>query len=145
MAHPDLDRLLAMLLDASQHLLSEAREMYPIAASMSRDAKITAVGVYFAEEYPESQRVIDELTWALVSLASSEETAALGMACDVHFAKDQSSPKRDAIRVDLEHATGESVSVIVPYHWSGDVIELEAPIEEERRPEWFRPHAGTGE
>ncbi len=119
--------------------------MYPIAASMSRDAKITAVDVYFGEEHPKSQRVIDELTLVLMSLASSDETAALGMAYDVLFANDMSSPKRDAIKVDLEHATGESLSVTVPYHWSGEVIELEDAFAEERRPKWFRPRGDTAQ
>ena len=131
-----------MLVDAAQHLLSKNREMYPIAASMSRGAGIAAVAAYFGEEHPESQKIIDELTLVLSSLAASDEPAALGMAYDVRFAMDESSPKRDAIKVDLEHASGESLSVTVPYHWSGEVIELEDPIVEERRPKWFKAQRG---
>jgi len=142
MAHPDLDRLFAMLRDASRHLLSQQREMYPIAASMSRGAEITPVATDVGEEYPESQQVIDELTPVLSSLAACDETAALGMAYDVRFAMDESSPKRDAIQVDLEHASGESLSVTVPYLWSGEAIELEDPIVEERRPQWFGTRGG---
>ena len=61
----------------------------------------------------------------LVSRTFPHKTAALGLASDVRFAKDANSLKRDGIKIDLEHADGESLTVVVPYHRHGNAFEFE--------------------
>jgi hypothetical protein len=93
------------------------------------------------DEHPQSQEMIDELSLVLIANAFPHKTVALGLAYDIHFANSKDEPKRDAIRVDLEHASGESITVIVPYTQTGNrTIELEEPVSEAKTPQWFIAH-----
>jgi hypothetical protein len=107
MAHPDLDKLYTMLIDRAQELLSRNNDMYQIAASMSREREIQPVMAYWGDEHPSSQKVIDELSSLLVAQAVPDKTNALGLAYDIRYSENRESPKRDAIKVDLEHANGD--------------------------------------
>lgn len=137
MAHPQLDQLFSTLLTRAQALLQKNGEMYPIAASMSRDSDITPIAAYWGDEHPSSREVIDEFHIALSSQALSAKTAALGLAYDVRTG-DKNHLMHDAIKIDLEHSDGERLSVFVPYKKRSDgPIELGDPVSESNPAHWF--------
>ena len=107
-----------------------------------QDGEIRPLAAYWGDEHPPAQNVIDELSLVLIANAFPHNTAALGLAYDIHFAEPKDAPKRDAIKVDIEHADGQSVSVIVPYTMNQDgTITLEEALSEPKAPQWFIAHA----
>ena len=65
MRDPILEELFNFLFDASKHLLDKYAEMYPHAASADNEGKSNVVGVYWGEEHPSSQSVLDEFAISL--------------------------------------------------------------------------------
>ena len=138
MAHPDLDELLNALLPLAQQMLAENGEFYPFGSTMTVAGKIVAQGAYTGEEHPKSQPLIELLTQAYRKQALNGEIRAAGICYDVRTIPPGQSEKTDAVCLALEHQTGQSVSVFVPYKkgWFGKVKygELFAAA---REPEFF--------
>jgi len=122
-------------------LLEKNGELYPIAAMMEQNSEIRPVMAYWGEEHPDSQKVIDELSLALTSQAFPQRSAVLGLAYDIRFANSKDKQKQDAIKVDIEHANGESITIITPYSKEGSgPVEFSDPFSENKPSQWFVSH-----
>lgn len=138
MAHEQSDLLYTHLLMRAKSLLEKNGELYPIAAMMEQNSEIRPVMAYWGEEHPDSQKVIDELSLALTSQAFPQRSAALGLAYDIRLANSKDSQKQDAIKVDIEHVNGESITIITPYSRGRDgTVELLDPFSESKPSQWF--------
>jgi hypothetical protein len=114
MAHPDLDRLLNTLLQEAKALLATNGEFFPFACAMQTDGQVTSEAAYDAER-SDSQSLINMLTQALKARANAGQIRASGICYDVRILPPGRAEKSDAICVGLEHYSGESVSVYLPY------------------------------
>ena len=116
MAHPELDALFNTLLPFAQTMLREHGEFYPFGAIMTSSGEIRHVGAKMEDDdHPLSQPLIDLLTETFKNQAKKGELRAAGICYDVvtvPLGKDQ---KRDAVCCCLEHYSGETVDVFVPY------------------------------
>jgi len=115
MAHPDLDELLNALLPFAQQMLAEHGEFYPFGSTMTVAGKIVAQAAHIGEEHPKSQPLIELLTQAYRQQALNGEIRAAGICYDVRTIPPGQTEKTDAVCLALEHQTGQSVSVFVPY------------------------------
>jgi len=109
----DLDNLLDFLLSAAIELLEKHHEFFPIAAQVTREGELEAVGfVDLDEERPASADVIDALGESMRPTAAAGEIRASGLCVDVRVDFEGFS---DAVEVRLEHAEHEPVAVLMPY------------------------------
>lgn len=108
-AQQQLDKLLEVALGFAQQELAEYGEFFPYAAAIGQGGEPELIAALPVEEdeRPPSADVIDSCVEALV--ANRERIQAAAVVADV------STPNGDAIRVELEHAEGHALTVLVPY------------------------------
>ena len=115
MAHPDLNNLLNSLLPSAQNMLSKYAEFYPFGATLDSKGKISSEAAYTGEDKPLSQPLIELMTAAFKQYAKENKIIAAGMCMDVRTIPPGESQKTDAILMGLEHVSGESIDVYLPY------------------------------
>jgi len=121
MAHPELNALFKTLLPFVQTMLREHGEFYPFGAVMTSSGEIQQVGPKMEDDdHPPSQPCIDLLTEAFKKQAKKGELRAAGICYDVLTVPPGEVEKRDAVCCCLEHYSGETVDVFVPYTRTAD-------------------------
>ena len=121
MAHPELNALFKTLLPFVQTMLREHGEFYPFGAVMTSSGEIQQVGAKMEDDdHPPSQPCIDLLTEAFKKQAKKGELRAAGICYDVLTVPPGEVEKRDAVCCCLEHYSGETVDVFVPYTRTAD-------------------------
>lgn len=115
MAHPDLDQLLDALLPFAQKCLVERGEFYPFGASLSRAGDLVLQAAHAGDDPPPALEGLATLEGILRTQAANGEIRAAGLCVAVRTQPLGHTKKIDAIHVGLEHQTGESVSVFLPY------------------------------
>ena len=115
MPHPDLEALFDMLIPFAQQMLSQHGEFFPFGSTMTSSGEIIANAADPGEEEPEPQKVIELLTKGFQQKAASGEIRAAGICSDIWVVPPDATEKTSAICLSLEHQSGESVDVCVPY------------------------------
>jgi hypothetical protein len=116
MAHPELDELFNMLVPFAKTMLREYGEFYPFGAFMSSSGEIQWVGAKMEDDdHPPSESLIDLLTETFKNQAARGGLRAAAICYDVLTIPPGEDQKRDAICCGLEHYSGETVDVFVPY------------------------------
>lgn len=110
-AQADLDGLLDVALGFAQQQLATRGEFFPYAAAVGNSgaAEMIAARPDPDDEQPRSADVIDSCVAALVSKRADIRAGAI--VADVRSAE----LGGDAIQVDLEHAEGHALTVLLPY------------------------------
>lgn len=111
-AQEDLDGLLNVALEFAQEQLQRRGEFYPYAAAIGADGDPEMIAAHPEEvdtdpENPDSIAVIEACVAALRE--RREELRASAIVSDVLL------DGEDAIRVQLEHAEGPTLAVVLPY------------------------------
>lgn len=108
-AQEDLDGLLDLTLSFAQQQLAGPGEILPYAALVDQAGELRLVAVDVDDEMPRSTDVIDACVAALTSQRSSIR------ACAVVAEVRVPELGGDAVRVELEHADGHAIAVLLPY------------------------------
>ena len=111
----DSEELMNSLIPFAEKMLSEHGEFFPYGGTMKPDGKIVSVAGYNGSEHPPSQEIIDLLHKAFRESAKAKECKATGLVYDVRVNLPESNEKSDALAIELDHASGYSVLVYVPY------------------------------
>jgi hypothetical protein len=111
----EMDSLLDALLPFAKQMLGEHGEFYPYAATLDSSGNLQMVATHTGEEHPDSSQLIELLYEGLVQQASTGEIRAAAVCADVRVTPPNSPEMTDAIRVAIEHASGEPVNVFLPY------------------------------
>lgn len=108
-AQDQLDELLSVALGFAQQELAEHGEFFPYAAAIDERGEPELIAARPAEGggQPASADVIGACVEALAE--KRERIQAAAVVADV------STPEGDAIRVELEHAEGHALAVLLPY------------------------------
>jgi hypothetical protein len=115
MAHPDLDELLNTVIPFAQQTLAQYGEFYPFGASMAPDGTIALESAHTGEDQPQSQELIDMLTEGFRQAAAAAKLRAACICFDVRTIPPGETMKTDAVCISLEHESGESVDLFLPY------------------------------
>ncbi len=115
MAHPDLDRLLNVLLPFATESLAKAGEFYPFGAALDADGTPAMMAGYDGHDQPTVEAVIEHLMGGLRDKASKGEITTAGICLDAWVTLPEASERTDAIEARLEHASGAAVRVFLPY------------------------------
>ncbi len=113
MAHKQLDELLNFLESIARNNLEKYGEFYPIAASIDLNDKKTLNTVYDGDEHPKSADLILLLKAGFHQDINEKKVKAVGMCIDVKLVHDDK--KINALQFILEHESGESLNVYIPY------------------------------
>jgi hypothetical protein len=121
LTHPELDALFNTLLPFAQTMLREHGEFYAFGAIMNSSGEIRHVGAKMEDDdHSPSQPLIDLLTQTFKKQATKGELHAAGICYDVLTVPPGEDQKRDAVCCCLEHYSGETVNVFVPYVKAAD-------------------------
>lgn len=108
-AQRQLDDVLNVGVAVAQDQLARHGEFFPFAVALSPegDPELVAVAADTLGEHPTPAEVIDASVAVLID--RRQELSAVGLVADV------ATDEGDAIRVELEHAEGVALAVLVPY------------------------------
>jgi hypothetical protein len=140
MANPDLNQLLSSLLPFAERMLAKRGEFFPFAMAMKPNGEIETISVYEGDEHPAPETLIELTTQAFKQQAREGQIRAAGICYDVRTVPPGRSEKCDAVCTSLEHHTGESVDVYLPYEKdSRGNIQYGEMFATRRTPQFFVP------
>ena len=106
--------LLDALLSTAERLLRKNGEFYPIGATLTAEDEVSfSAASYDDDDYPESQRVMNDLILSHRELAAQQHIKASGIAFNAAVAAPDGAESA-AILITLEHASGYAVMVGAP-------------------------------
>ena len=114
----ECEELMNALVPFAQQMLSKHREFLPFGGTMSVDGKIANSMSSTGEERPTSQALIDLLEDGFREGAKKRLYKATAIVVDILTIPPGKKTKQDAIEVRLDHVSGLSVKVIIPYAFS---------------------------
>ena len=114
--------LMDATLPLAEKLLTEHGEFFPYGGAMTPEGKIVSVAAYDGDEQPPSAEVIDMLQKAFQTAAKNKEYKATALVYDVRVQLPNGEPS-DAIAIALDHESGYSVVVLLPYAINGGQIQ----------------------
>jgi hypothetical protein len=111
-AQRHLDELLGVTLGFARGQLLEHGEFFPYGAAVTSAAQVEMVAPELtqSDEHPTSADVLAACVETLIARRAGIQAAAV--------VADVATPEGDAIRVDLEHAEGIALTVLLPYSLS---------------------------
>jgi hypothetical protein len=116
----ECEALMNALVPFAEQLLSKRREFYPFGGTMSIDGKISPGATFTGDERPDSQSLIDLLEKGYRDGAKRHLYKATAIIVDVRTIPPGKKDKQDAVEVRLDHVSGYSVKVLLPYAFSRD-------------------------
>ncbi|HHP0460851.1 MULTISPECIES: hypothetical protein [Vibrio harveyi group] len=128
----DALHLFDSVLPFAEKMLAEYGEFYPYGAAMTLTGDVVDVSVFEGNEYPPSSEIIDLLNSAFLKAAASRQYSTTAVVYDVRITL-PSGKDSDAIAVNLDHNSGYSIVVYLPYKKVNQAIEYgEISVQEGR-------------
>lgn len=116
--------LMDAVLPLAEKLLSEHGEFFPYGGAMKPNGEIISVAAYDGDEQPPSADLINLLQQAYKTAAKNKEYKATALVYDVRVQLPESGEKSDAIAIALDHESGYSVVVFLPYNISNNQLSF---------------------
>lgn len=104
----------------AETMLNNGKEYYPFGTKINNNGELIPVGYKDNEsDYPESQKVIDELTAEFERELKIGEIKAYGLTYDVRVQTDNLKDKTDAILIDIYHRNSNGIpKYYFTYSWN---------------------------
>lgn len=119
-AKTEATELMNTLLPFAEEMLAEYGEFLPFGGAIMKDGSIADFGADNGTEHSSSQSLISLLESAFVEGARTGDYRATAVVCDVRVVLPNQTEKTDAIAVRLDHMSGYSVEVMIPYERVAD-------------------------
>lgn len=110
----DSQHLMDSVLPLAEKLLIEHGDFFPYGGAMTPNGEIVSVAAYDGDEHPPSSELINLLNQAFRQAAANKQYKATALVYDVRIKLPNGEPS-DAIAVNLDHETGYTVVVFLPY------------------------------
>ena len=108
-------QLMNAVLPLAEQLLSQYGGFFPYGGAMTPSGEIISIAAYDGDERPPSSEVISMLQRGFISAAQSGGYKATALVYDVRVPLPETGEKSDAIAIALDHESGYSVVVLLPY------------------------------
>jgi hypothetical protein len=102
----------------ARHFLNEAREFYPFGAVINVNYLVKPVGIYFGQEHPESNDVINKLGSALYEGLQKGDYKIVGMGIDIYLPKTDDKETQSAIEIRIMNIDGLIAKYWLPYYFN---------------------------
>ena len=119
----DSQQLMDAVLPLAEKFLIESGEFFPYGGAMTASGEIVSVAAYDGDDHPPSSELIDLLNQAFSSAATKKEYKATALVYSVRIQLADGEPS-DAIAINLDHQSGYSVVVLLPYAKNNGVLEF---------------------
>lgn len=116
-------QLMDAVLPFAQQMLTEHGEFFPYGGAMNSAGEIISVTAYEGNENLPSSELIEFLNKAFRGAAAKKEYKATALVYDVRISLPSGEPS-DAIALNLDHESGYSVIVLLPYTLSNGKLEF---------------------
>lgn len=114
--------LMDAVLPLAEKLLTEHGEFFPYGGAMTPEGNVVSISAYDGDEHPPSSALIDMLQKAFHASAQNGEYKATALVYDVRIRLASGEPS-DAIAIALDHKSGYSVVVLLPYSIIGGELQ----------------------
>jgi len=118
-------------------LLEKNGEFFPFAIVMHPLGEVVHFNVYDGREHPPSREVRELLFRQLRLQAEDGQCKAIAVFSNMAVQDRDSGSKFDAVAAELEHQSGYSVAVYIPYTASDSSVVLGDPRASKREPTVF--------
>jgi len=136
-----IEKLMTRIVPIAERLLEQHGSFAPYGGALSRGDEVILAGGKSEEDYDCSGDVIESVVDQLQQYAGDGSHHALAMVLDVKMTPPGKSEETDAIRIVLEHETGESLEAFIPYSRSPDgKIEYDEMFAFPGKPRFFKQH-----
>lgn len=121
MPHADLEKLLDATLPFGQQMIAKHGEFFPYGAVINSKGEVELRAASDGTEQPASEKLIELMTQAFRAETTAGKIRAACICSDVRVIPPGQTEKTDAICAELEHESGEFLSVFMPYKkgWFG--------------------------
>lgn len=118
-AKADCETVLSPLLEFAEKMLREQGGFIPFAGGLTKNGKVTLVGAIDGDENQpqDAEHLMKILTAALKAGARKGDYTATGLVVDGRVVPPGQATKSDAIIAQLDHASGYSIQLFVPYRF----------------------------
>lgn len=143
----DFQRLLTEAIKAASFLIEKNNSFLPLVLYLQADGELAFAQFDGEDELDRAPDALDYLALAQAALrqvAWRGELRATALACDVRIKSSEESPLTDAIRVDLEHRDGGSLSFFQPYSIEAGEIAYGKTMCQAQQASIFVPAADDG-
>ena len=113
MAHPDLDKVLSILLEFVQKFVATAGSFPPFGVALKANGEPSFVGANFYEN--SGIEMLDLVKKGLHECVTQPEVKAIGLCYDGALLSPGNAPEARVIRVQLEHCEGQAMQVDVSW------------------------------
>lgn len=138
----DFQRLAQEAVKCASYLLEKNQGFLPVVFYLKPDGDVAVAdftGQEALESPPDALDYLALAQLALRPLALAGELRATALACDVRMKFAPEAPSTDAIRVDLEHRDGGSLSFLQPYTLETGEVALGQGVCQMQPPVIFAP------
>jgi hypothetical protein len=115
MANPDLETLLNVVLPFAEGQLAEQGGFHPFGAVLNADGDVAPSAAWTGEEQPDPNELIDVMLAGFRQQAADGLIRAAVVCLDGRVILPDTETRSDAICAQLEHVSGECVTVCQPY------------------------------
>jgi len=115
MPKEEVQDLMNFVMPVAQDMLKKYGEFYPYGGVINSKGETVLTGVHNENERPSSMELIELITKAFQTGAKAGEYRATAIVYDVRIVPPGSKEKSDAIAINLDHADGLSITVLLPY------------------------------
>ena len=116
----DIQNIIDYSHEFAEKMLNKGKEYYPFGAKIGNNGELIAVGYKDNEsDFPESQKVINELTAEFERELNIGEIKAYGLTYDVRVQRGHLKDKTNAILIDIYHRNSNEIpKYYFTYSWN---------------------------
>ena len=116
----DIQNIIDYSHNFAETMLNNGKEYYPFGAKIDNNGELIAVGYKDNEtDFPESQKVIDELIAEFEQELNNGQIRAYGLTYDVRVQTKSLKDKTDAILIDIYHRNSNEIpKYYFTYSWN---------------------------
>ncbi len=111
----ELDRLASELMEYAREALSKGGEVYPIGAGITPDLELQWCAVDDTDDELTATEELDNLVQGMAGDAKSGKFIGAGILCTARITPPGWERKVDAVELRLDHKSGASLRVYIPY------------------------------
>lgn len=118
-AKADCDKVLSRLLEFAEKMLREQGGFLPFAGGLNKEGKVVMLAAFDrdAKKPQDAEQLVGLLKTGLKDGAHSGQYKATGLLIDGRVVPPGQTEKSDSIIALLDHASGYSIQLFVPFHF----------------------------
>lgn len=119
----EMNHLLRTAADLALEQIEEHGEFVPFAVVLAQGDELRLIALGDDELQDDGEKDLTKIRDILLGISKNEEFVATAIISDVRVRMEESGEVTDAVRVEIEHAEDQPITVILPYRLENSVVE----------------------